>query len=132
MGCRKERADAARVRATKEHGPFELRRVDDDSKILHQCLQRRRVGRRKAIREPHSAPVDEHHPSERREPVQKPGEERVAPGDLEIVDPLRRVDELDRSISKDLVCECHIPIAHVMDVRNFHNRKPAPSVDMRQ
>ena len=34
--------------------------------------------------------------------------------------------------SKDLVCECHIPIAHVMDVRNFHNRKPAPSVDMRQ
>ena len=64
--------------------------------------------------------------------LQKPGEERIAPGDLEIVDPLRRVHELDRPISKHLVCECHIPIAHVMDVRNFHNRKPAPSVGMRQ
>jgi hypothetical protein len=123
MCCREERADAACVRAAEEHGPLEIRRVDNYTEILHQCLQRRQVRCRKPVREPHPAPVDQHHPCEGREPVQKPGVEGIAPGDLEIVDPLRPIHELDRPVSERLICKRGIPVAHVTDVRNVHNRQ---------
>src|SRR3989442_2780118 len=131
-----ERPDALGIGRREEHGegptlgephdgrPLRARCLQDRAEIVHALLERRVADI--AIREPRAALVEEDHAAEGCEAPHPVAVGRVLPGEVNVRDPARHDDEIERPLADDLVGNVDVA---ALGVAGFwgHQRSLAPS-----
>ena len=117
-GCEELRDQAGVIRGC-DHRPLAVGRVQHDPEIVRESLQGRHVTRGEPLRKPPASAVRDDQASLLGEPLQEAREVRALPLEVEVREPSRNQQHIDRPLTKDLICERNVTVPRVLGRRPF-------------
>jgi hypothetical protein len=96
--------------------------IEHRQDVVDQCLDRGRVAGREALRTTEPTTIGHDEPTDASKLAEEAGEHRVLPVHLHVRDAALHVEQIDRALPDDLVCERHLVVPCVPDVRSTHRR----------
>ena len=88
-------------------------RLEDRADVVHPLLEGRQLGVGDAVGEPRAALVEEDEAREGGEALEEVHHRRLLPHHLDVRDPARHIDEVARTVARDLVRDVEVPAARV-------------------
>jgi hypothetical protein len=117
VGRREEHAHQTALGEAEDGRAFTVDRVEHGSHVVHPLLERRQAIRRNGVGETGAALVEQDQPGEAREALEDVGVRRLVPHQVDVRDPARYVDQVERPFAHDLVGDVQVATLRVASLR---------------
>ena len=130
LGMRRREHERHRCAVAEDRRPIGPGGIHHHTDVVHPLLERRQRAQRYGIGDPRAALVKHDQTTERRQPSEKPLDERLLPPHRDIRHPVRDENEIERSLADHLIsdgalgCSCEMCLglhAHPLTAKRRHS-----------